>query len=60
MKVAQDAKDCDMVTHFMFSDKCCLISQTSKGLCEMKMEATVELQRRRLEWKNEEMEFMAW
>ena len=51
LKSAQDGKDCEKVTHFMFAQDCYLISSSRKELCEMTADATVELRRRTLEWK---------
>ena len=60
LKMAQAGKDCEKVTHCKFTDNCYWVSSSRKDLREMMMESTVELRRRGLDWRKEEMEFRAW
>ena len=60
LRVSLNQKEETKVTHIIFADSCNLVSSARSELCKMVMEATIELMRRGLFWKKDEMEFMPW
>ena len=47
------------VTHLIIADNCSLVPSKRQELPERTVDATVELRRRGLEWKREELEFVS-
>ena len=60
MKISPAQQEDRKVTHLIFADNCYLLASTNDELCRMIKEATVGLTNRGLDWKKDEMEFMAW